>query len=76
VHKAYLQVHRLKTSPTKKLRLEFKEKQYPSLTEKVIVLDDTPPQPTNKKKKRESTHKISHVSSKAHTLAKETKSFM
>jgi hypothetical protein len=55
------------------LRLEFKEKQDPSLIEKVIVLDDTPPQPANKKITRKSTQKISHVSTKAQIRVSSTK---
>jgi hypothetical protein len=53
--------------------LEFKEKQDPSLTEKVIVLYDTPPQPANKKSTRKSTQKISHVSAKAQIRVSSTK---
>jgi hypothetical protein len=54
-HKEDLQVHRLKTSPTNKLRLKFKAKQDPYLIEKVIVLDASPPQLANKKSTRKST---------------------
>jgi hypothetical protein len=73
VYKAYLQVRRINRSPTNKLRLKFKEKKDPSLTEKVIVLDDTPPQPANKKSTRKSTQKINLVSTKAQIRVSSTK---